>query len=429
MSNKNLFHIVHVSLDLILIFVVIVISSCAPAGFTPARTSGPADTQAPAVAPTSAGAQPTVIEYKPPTDPSLPGIKPALAFSKPMAGLSEQSIAYTFPAGTPGGPIAIRVSPLGDIQKYVYGPPENWKDLTPIGLVEIGPGSDSGQPESGIYLVAIDLAASTLSVRGMIFPLITANTAYELNFQRISQELNLARFKSSVEAFAKLDPPQSNNAAINADGVCFVFSISSNVYTRYCSEPGSVLSVRKNFASKYERLYGSIYKAALNFGMENQIQTDYIISEMEDPGRIQDCSGKIDQGSTGQDLQTSCGSDITAVPVKQNPSQANVRVEVGSRSQTVGVVQVLNPINTVNGTVLPGDYRLDYWYDENNVFYAASITGTAIGNGNERINVIDQQVPAVPASFVNTDNPPQGYAEISACRIFGYCVFWQRTCP
>jgi len=68
---------------------------------------------------------------------------------------------------------------------------------------------------------------------------------------------------------------------------------------------------------------------------------------------------------------------------------------------------------------------MDYWYDGTGEFYAATITGVLKEDGTV---VTDQQVPAVPATFVNEDETEQPGAQISACRIFGICVFFQKTC-
>jgi hypothetical protein len=95
-------------------------------------------------------------------------------------------------------------------------------------------------------------------------------------------------------------------------------------------------------------------------------------------------------------------------------------------SVTVGVIKVHRKINYANErTVYPGDYRLDYWFDENENFYAATLSGF----GEDGSEVTNLQIPAVPAAFVNADGSEPVSAQISACRIFRRCVFFQRRCP
>jgi hypothetical protein len=102
----------------------------------------------------------------------------------------------------------------------------------------------------------------------------------------------------------------------------------------------------------------------------------------------------------------------------------------GSRRTPIdmAVLRVLQPVQIVTedpaGTVSiqPGDYRVDYWFDVNGVFYAATITGLTTDN----TMVINQQIPAIPAIFINADGMPEPSAEISACRGFGRCILWER---
>lgn len=95
-------------------------------------------------------------------------------------------------------------------------------------------------------------------------------------------------------------------------------------------------------------------------------------------------------------------------------------------SVTVGVVKVLRDIDIGGGNVvLPGDYRVDYWFEANNNFLAATLSGIR----NDDVIVTNQQIPAVPAAFINADGTEFVNAQISACRIFRRCVFFQRHCP
>jgi hypothetical protein len=147
-------------------------------------------------------------------------------------------------------------------------------------------------------------------------------------------------------------------------------------------------------------------------------------------------------------LQKACGSDITIAPVTLDYFKEqfkSVQTSTGRRfvmasltapvfnledaqPVTVAVVQILQPIETSLSVVLPGEYRLDYWFDANEVFYAATISGIT-SNGNI---VTNQPVPAVPAAFINdpehADLPEESGAQISASRIFGRCTFFQKSC-
>ncbi len=104
-------------------------------------------------------------------------------------------------------------------------------------------------------------------------------------------------------------------------------------------------------------------------------------------------------------------------------------------SVTVGVVKVHREIYTATdylsesenpeNIVHPGDYRLDYWFVGDQTFFAATLSGFR----DDGIEVINQQIPAVPAAFINADGTEPVSAQISACRIFRRCAFFQRRCP
>jgi hypothetical protein len=56
------------------------------------------------------------------------------------------------------------------------------------------------------------------------------------------------------------------------------------------------------------------------------------------------------------------------------------------------------------------------------------ISGFTDANTTNVFDVIDQQAPAVPATFLNADGSDLAGAQISACRIFRRCAFFQRGC-
>jgi len=411
-------------------------------------------------------------EYRPPEKPLPPmTLKPPLAFFERVEGIGEQSIGFTFPGDYPGWPIAIKAAPFKDIAAYPYGLDPSGL-YTPVGLVEIGPGSDRGA-QPGAYLVLIDLSPTSFPIFGEIRQLY-GSTVYSIEFQRIPQVRNPFRLPGApIPEFVDPDNPPDNSAVITADGVCFVIksvdpSSRQEIYTRYCSVPNTVLSVRANYEENYKGLEESILKTAELFEMQDILIYEQIISEMEDPNHIMACSAEstalqerllsgeeLPEEEVQKVLQHACGSDITVAPVKEEHLQEMYKGKVGigptnSGSSrlfiaaapaalfqpdnpndgifplAVGVMQVHNPINTDYGIVQPGEYRLDYWFYNTGEFYSASITGYLFEDNSL---VADQPVPSIPAGFVNEDGSEQPAAQISACRIFGRCTFFQRNCP
>ena len=97
---------------------------------------------------------------------------------------------------------------------------------------------------------------------------------------------------------------------------------------------------------------------------------------------------------------------------------------VAHKSIEMGILKVLQPITVSNGILQPGDYIIDYWFNTDGVFYAATITGFTADN----TPVTNQQVPAVPASWVNADGTLMTGTDISACRFVGWCLIRQDSC-
>ncbi len=401
----------------------------------------------------------------PPEKPFLPYLlKPRLEFTYGAEGLGDQAVGFTFPDGT----IALKAAPFWDIYSYPYGDdPDGY--YTPVGLVEFGDGSDSGVPP-GIYLVMLDLQSIDQYILGEIRHLYEEGAVYTLYFERIPQLLNPMRFdpdRTSYAEFTDSSLPPDNSVTLTADGVCFILKTGDpsmgEDYVRYCSEQASVLSPQVNYKPQYEGLIESIGKTAEYLGMENDIQYEQIISEKEDLESITRCADKNLAGDL-EGAQLECGSDITVAPVKeeyylenyaagydQMKSQSFLEdpaplaaalpvvfqqdeIYAGHFPVPVATVQVLSPIDTDpdmryegdTDIIQPGYYRLDYWFDANEEFYAATISGYRYA---DEVEVRFQPVPAVPATFVNADGSDQAPAQISTCRIFRRCVFWQQICP
>jgi hypothetical protein len=134
--------------------------------------------------------------------------------------------------------------------------------------------------------------------------------------------------------------------------------------------------------------------------------------------------------------QTACASDIILAPVTSEyfdekfedlleeddelPLDAPVSIDMAAL-RVLQPIQIItkNPAGIVS--IQPGDYQVDYWFDVNGVFYAATITGLTTDN----TVVINQQIPGVPALFISAGGMPEPNAEISACRAFRRCILWE----
>jgi len=452
--------------------ILVIAAACAPVAYpVPAPTEPPKEQPEEPV--TEVPAEPVVEQpatdgepkFPPPGEPRLPQLqKPRLEFFNGMDNLGVQVIGFTFPDGT----IALKAATFADMYSYPYGYDVSGV-YTPVGMVEMGEGSDAGLP-AGPYLVMLDLASTEPFISGEIRFLYDEGLKYPVNFMRVPQSLNWIRFDPSQAKraeFLNLGLPSDSSVTITADGVCFILKTGDasrgEEYIRYCSESGSILSPRSMYKPQYEELMQSMGKTAEYFGLYNDIQLDQLISEMEDIKHIERCADKNRLGDT-DGVKQECGSDISVAPVYEQYfrdnyaagyDKMNSQSFLGNRYPlatglalafwqddpyaghfpvAVGTVQVYSQIDTApeaeledgSDLVEPGDYRLDYWFDANGEFYAASISGYRYADNME---VINQPVPAVPATFVNADGTEQAPTQISTCRIFGRCVFFQRTCP
>lgn len=503
----------------LVVVMIITMSGCG--GKAP--TEPPASQPAPSEEPTTPPATEAPATEAPTATEAPATATPPVLTEIPDDKIIQQLIAYTLPANTKDWTIPMKAGALIDLAKQPFGPPDSFGGQTPVGVVEIGPGSALQQP--GIYLVTIELGNTGDNIPGRMYPFTDPGnpgigTIQEVSFQGVAQELNPARNDSPYEEFQVLNtnknPPPAVSTAIGADSVCFVVRMEDETYIRYCSESGSPLSVSKNFPSQFGELQASINGAVDSLGQkylnpDAKVLTDQIISEKEDTNSIGTCKAKIlnvDLPPTETPLTQTpvtkssspiqyptpalpllppnakpnlaysksvtsaeqlpdtfeqvCSSDIAVAPL-EDPVPATeltaqsqlfpaggqfmltASLEWAFRQavpspQTVAVVQILNPIDADTANVhpdnsdiiQPGNYRLDYWYhpdpqdNTKQVFYAATISGeTSTG-----VQVLNQPVPAVPATFVNqndNDPPPPG-AQISVCRIFGVCTFFQKSC-
>jgi hypothetical protein len=427
---------------------MLVVSSCgggATATLPPIQTEPPIPedpTEVPTEVPTEAPTEPPA-EANPPESPLIPTEdKPPLSFSPSADASLQPVIGYTLPAGTPDWTVPLKAAAFIEITPGEPG------TKTRVGMVEIG-GKDPAI--TGVYEVWIDLTSGD----GELVP-VTAESLQPVTFLRTDQVVNEARSQPPYSEFTELADPPTSASAISANGVCFVVKTDEEpAYVRYCSKEDSILSVRANFSEQYASVEASIQEVAAELPAELQdaILYDEIISEMEDPQHLNDCRAQMEElagaeqtEETEQALQENCSSDIAVAPLKAEIpvetasgnlfSQADGRFLFASvlsflfwqaepPARTVAVVQVLNPIQTGGTTISAGSYRLDYWYEaDGTTFHSATITGVT----PEVSQVINQQIPAVPATFVNVDGTEPPGAQISVCRIFGICTFFQKSC-
>jgi hypothetical protein len=437
-------------------------------------------------------------------------VKPSLPFSQPLPGIQEEdlgiAVGFSFPGELqqPTDQVALKVAALREIVPNPDG-------LTLVGIVEV---RGAGQFDPGVYQVSIDLNTSEPSVAGLLSP-IAGTEPQPIQFRRTPQILNPERFDSAYEEFTTLEEPPDTAVAISADSLCFVIKTEAPltvqtqepVYVRFCTEPGSPLSVRTTFADQYNQLEQLVDQTAERLEMQDVVQADQAISEMEYSENLENCAAGIQQSApntpAGEPILTvspiaetaavspavqlsptvetptaetptqespipgstesvggACSSDITVAPVtrayfdeqletQSPPATGTTRLfsfasfsmsafQAQRFSVDVAVVRVHKEIVTSLGSVAPGEYKLQYWYQGKNaagqdIFYAATITGFKLNPQGNRIgDVVNQPVPAVPSTFVDDPNTtvvePEATAQISACRIFRRCTFFQRTC-
>lgn len=436
------------------IAVGIVIHPSVPPGFpvppvpsTPEPPPPPGPTEPPTVTPPPGG----TVDFPPPTDTFVPTAQKTTLVFSPTVDLSSLPplrrpiVGYSFPESFDDWNMPIRVAAFREITI------DSSETLTPVGVAEVG----SNQSDPQIYMVTIDLVSTATEVQGQLVSLTTTETL-DVTFERMPQIRNPERINSPYNEFEDLEPAPSTFHTIYADGVCFVLP-TDNGRVKYCSkptgfeEPASPVSVADNFLLQYAELQDLITPVAEQFDLETAIQLDAIISMQENIQHIEECASAL--------TQEACAADVVVAPVDEQYLLQNYDDHFGEDDDddgedddngeddhddgeddngdddddpvsrialAVAVMKVLRPIETSDVTILPGDYRLDYWFDANGVFYAATVTGVMTDN----TQVVNQPVPAVPASLINAsgDDPQQPGAQVSSCRLFRRCTFFQRSC-
>lgn len=368
-----------------------------------------------------------------PTGPVPPDFQPDIdtfATNRPLSPI----IGFTFPAGIDvGGVVPVEAAAFLDFQ-----PPAS-DGFSEVGMVAVSLDQ---------FIVAIDVVSTSDIVAGQLIST-TGPDVVDVNFRRIPQIVNPDRANATYAEF-QLDSAPDTTAAITPNSVCFVVSTAVDTFTRYCSinetvgsqsvdpfakalplvvlqaaNPSS-LSVQDSFPAQYADLQNIIVAAAAHIGFQAPLAIDQTLSTIQDAQRIQDCADAVGE----------CTSDIVAAPVPLDYFEQQYNEKFGGdngddddeeESATaassspptpiaLGVVSVLQPIEYSTGIVQPGDYRLDAWFDTNGVFFAATLTGLTTNDSP----VVNQQIPAIPATFIDAvGNGPA--AEIDRFCIWRFC--------
>jgi hypothetical protein len=391
-----------------------------------------------------------------PTNPVPPESQPDIdtfATNRPLSPI----IGFTFPAGIDvGGVVPLEAAAFLDFQ-----PPAS-DGFSEVGMVAVSLDQ---------FIVAIDVVSMSDIVAGQLIST-TGPDVVDVNFRRIPQIVNPDRANATYAEF-QLDSAPDTTAAITPNSVCFVVSTAADTFTRYCSTSATLLSqplerqtrlwatnsasanrsssvqsvdpvanallllppqivspaslsVQDSFPTQYTDLQNMIVAAAAHIGFQAPLALDLTLSTIQDAQRIQDCASAVGE----------CTSDIVAAPVPLDYFEQQYNEKFGGdngddddeeESATaassspptpiaLGVVSVLQPIEYSTGIVQPGDYRLDAWFDTNGVFFAATLTGLTTNDSP----VVNQQIPAIPATFIDAVGNGPG-VEIDRFCIWHFC--------
>lgn len=379
---------------------------------TEATTEAPTPEEAPTEEPTAAPLNGTSSN---PGRIAPEGDKPALPFvtangdSEAASALIDELllpvdhvIGFAFPDGT----IAMRAAALPESMGNNFA-----EGLDTIGVVQIGEGEGGAPP--GMYALSLDLQSDSNEVEGVLSPL-EEGDEQGLLFNRSKLEINEER--GEVEA-----PIQ---VSMSSSTICYDIQVGE-AYWQYCSSPNSILNVAANFGEQYGALTVEMEEATFalvdaGFLTEQQasnIEISWAIAEMEDPGSIVECDGQA------------CGADIGGSPNLGFPDEYAAMVEgdvMAPFKIPAGVVRVYQPVAQPFTDVLPGDYVVEYWFNEAYEFDGATVSGITLEGGDQ---VVNQPITTASAQFLNVDNPEQTDNRISAWRLMRWCCFWQSNCP
>lgn len=391
-------------LTIMMVMVFLILSAC---GGVPA-TGGPAAPAKPANPP----GRPEEV----PASVLSPVDKPTLNLTNPPPGLPyqpAQMIGFMFPDGLE----AMKVAAVNN--------PEFRDDgLTAIGIIEVGP--DAATITSGVYLVEINLTDPANEVSGKLIAFSKGAVDQDLMFSRTPLVRNPARKDSP--SFPPISP------IVSSTDVCFVIGVSkpysgevaqtsmnAGEWSRYCSL--SLLSVQENFSGEFADLANSIEASVGNLNsqgyiLEANIDFSKVVSEMEGHSNILACNGN-----------NNCGADLAGAPnllFWNQYDQALAESNGEDFPVTIGIVKIERELNTPGQErpVKPGDYWVRLWFASDESFLGASVYGVTVDG--QQVN--GQTIPAIPAYFLDQENPRNIAAWISGWRLCNWCK-WQSNCP
>lgn len=265
---------------------------------------------------------------------------------------------------------------------------------------------------AGAYFVAVDLGQDGDTVEGSLLG--RDSSTVPLRFRRIPQVRNPERDRFLRKYGLVEDDKFNIELGISADTVWFVVlqDAQGKHAVRYRPEGDSVLSTRRNFPDQYGKLVAILQETAETLrdgGLLNRHEVDFrkIASMIEDSVHIDACTG-----------QAPCDPDIIGAPTAVSANQLD------SNSLIVGVMRVVQAVNIDDVNIKQGSYAITYIFGDDGEFIGATISGVT----DDGLDVYDQQIPAIPAFFVNAHD--EGFAissDISAWKVAGRCCF-QRVC-
>lgn len=368
-----------------------------------------------------------IVESTPPivekeaTRTHVPGAPFIPQEEKPSLGLSNQprdkelkdAIGYVFDDGT----VALRLAALETPLLLENG-------LSEVGVIEIGEGSLI----SGTYVVAIDLLTHESEVEGKLtpYPEGEGDDVY-LTFSRSFVITNPARSEQTAYGLGELP---DISVGITADSICFVVRVPDQPpgenYWRYCALEDASTSVRVNFEAKFNETIAFTMTETIAVLDAKHVLINATISEMEDPNHIKACREE-------KHRKDKCRADIIGAPVTnfwdEYYAQAQEKADDQPFDVIAGVVRILQEIKfDGRDRLAPGYYVVQFWFvgpGPEKEFLGATVSGKTEGGDT----IENQQIPAVPASFLSSDDPGEIVSQISAWRLFGWCCFWQSNCP
>ena len=212
-----------------------------------------------------------------------------------------------------------------------------------VGIVEVAGAKDS-EPASpaATYAVAIDFKdGEAVQVKGSLYECGSGSLQpipIPIEFLKFQPVWNPARSKEPPKNGTP-DAPPPINVMIWSDGVCFLFPTNNAANAEvYCTtrDTAPQLSVATTFPTRYKKLQETIENAVKKMASQNvapdDVLTDAVISEIEDPTHIGRCN---DDGV--------CQEDIIGAPLKaaEKPTDTSgIDLKDGANPWVVGVVIV-----------------------------------------------------------------------------------------